>query len=70
MACTRAQLRSRSIWFTSQQNLTMSHLMTNDATFLSVLDFKERYKIKPTFSSFMGIISAVSPKIFKDVKGV
>ena len=38
--------------------LSMSDLITNDATFLSVLDFKERYKLRPTFLSFMGIISA------------
>ena len=33
--------------------------MNNDGTSLSFPDFKERYKIKPTFLSFMGTISAV-----------
>ena len=33
--------------------------MTNHGTFLSFPYFKERYKIKPRFLSFMGIISAV-----------
>ena len=33
--------------------------MTNDGTFLLLTDFEERYKIKPKFLSFMGIISTV-----------
>ena len=70
-----AQLRSQPFWFNSLIRIenkpvyfklwatngiqTISDLMTNDGTFLSFSEFKERFKIKPTFLSFMGIISAV-----------
>ena len=33
--------------------------MTNESTFLSFSDFKDRYKIKPPFLSFLGVISAI-----------
>ena len=36
-----------------------SDLMTNESTFLSFSDFKDRYKIKPPFLSFLGVISAI-----------
>ena len=70
-----AKLRSQPIWFNSLIRIenkpvyfkwwatngiqTISDLMINDGTFLSFSEFKESFKIKPTFLSFMGIISAV-----------
>ena len=75
MIVSTAQLRSQPIWFNSLIRIenklvyfklwatngiqTISDLATNDGTFFSFPDFKERYKIKPTFLSFMGIISPV-----------
>ena len=69
------QLRSQSIWFNSLIRIgnkpiyfkpwaasgiqNISDLMTNESTFLSFSDFKDRYKIKPPFLSFLGVISAI-----------
>ena len=42
-------------------------LMANESTFLSFLEFKDRYSIKPSFLSFLGIISAIK-QLFKTLK--
>ena len=33
--------------------------MVNESTFLSFLEFKDRYRFKPSFLSFLGVISAI-----------
>ena len=37
----------------------ISDLMTNESTFLSFSDLNDRYKIKPPFLAFLGVISAI-----------
>ena len=40
---------------------------SNESTFLSFSELKERYSIKPSFLSFLGIISAIK-QLFKTLK--
>ena len=37
----------------------VSDLMVNESTFLSFSEFKDRYRFKPSFLSFLGVISAI-----------
>ena len=69
------QLRSQPLWFNSLVRVenkpiyyalwatkgiqVVSDLMVNESTFLSFSEFKDRFRFKPSFLSFLVVISAI-----------